>query len=132
MRANESKLIEQLFLDIPIQDLLNNKFAGTTVVEPWKSDYINAIRDGRFGDALWARYHMFGGVHNGLIEGTNMTVLESIEEDAIGYRVGHPDLYAEALLFYATTKASDGHPEVIEMLFRIGHQDAAELHVSEF
>ena len=62
-----------------------------------------------------------------IIEGTNMTVLEMIEEDALGYRVSDPDIYAEALSFYEKTKSSDGHPEVIEILRRIGAQDVSGL-----
>lgn len=51
---------EQLFLDLPVNQVV--KCDGMQPVEPWESLYINAIHDGRFGDAIWARYHIAGEV----------------------------------------------------------------------
>lgn len=67
MSANvpENKLVEQLFPDLSIRDVLNEN-AGMQAVEPWDSMYVDAIRDGRFGDAIWARYHISGNVENGI------------------------------------------------------------------
>lgn len=129
MNTNETKLVEQLFLDFSIQAILQNETNGFLVVEPWASDYVNAIREGRYGDAVWARYHIAGDVDvcNGIIEGTDKTVLEMIEEDALGYKVGDPEVYDEALAFYASTKSADGHPEVIEIIMRIGRKDVEAL-----
>lgn len=57
-----------------------------------------------------------------------MTALDVIEEDAIGYRLGSPDLYAEALSVYAQTRSEDTHAtDVLDMLQRIGREDATEL-----
>lgn len=66
MSANLSELrpVEQLFLDIPIHDILNNN-AELQVVEPWATLYIDAIRGERFGNAVWARYHIIGDVEDG-------------------------------------------------------------------
>lgn len=89
MSANDTELIEQLFLDVSIQYALNNT-GGTPVVKSWATKYVNAIRDGRFGDAIWARYHIEGNVQNDFIGDTNMTVLEMIGEDAEEYRVNAP------------------------------------------
>ncbi|KAJ5389144.1 uncharacterized protein N7496_000212 [Penicillium cataractarum] len=129
MNTSETKLVEQLFLDFSIQHILRNETNRFPIVEPWASDYVNAIREGRYGDAVWARYHIAGdvGVHDGIIEGTDKTVLEMIEEDALGYKVGDPDIYEEALAFYASTKPTDGHPEVIEIIMRIGRKDVRAL-----
>jgi hypothetical protein len=82
--------------------------------------------NGRLGDAVWARYHIAGDVHDGIIEGADKTVLEMIEGYALGYRVGDPDIYAEALSFYANS-TGDGHPEVLEIITRIGNKDVAML-----
>ncbi|RHZ64946.1 uncharacterized protein CDV56_108775 [Aspergillus thermomutatus] len=126
MSLNYTEPVEQLFLDLPLQDVINDT-AGMPVTEPWASEYVDAIRDGRFGDAIWARYHIAGDMQNGIIEGTNITVLESIEEDAVGYRLDAPEAYAEALSLYANTSSADGHTDVIEIITRIGHEDIAEL-----
>lgn len=124
--ADDSPLVEQLFLDLPVQDVLNESH-WLPAVEPWASKYANAISDRRFGDAIWARYHIFGDVTNGIINGTNTTVLARIEEDAIEYRVGEPELYAEALSFYNTTSADDGRTDVLQLLVHIGREDAVDL-----
>ncbi|KAJ6090541.1 hypothetical protein N7486_009356, partial [Penicillium sp. IBT 16267x] len=58
----------------------------------------------------------------------NMTVLDTIEEDACEDRLGDPDLYAEALSFYAQTSSEDTHAtDVLDMLQRVGREDAVEL-----
>ncbi|KAK7414571.1 hypothetical protein QQX98_006599 [Neonectria punicea] len=44
-------------------------------------------------------------------------------EDAIGYKTNDPEWYAKALLFYARTSSTDGHPEVIDIIFQA---DSAE------
>ncbi|PLB55813.1 hypothetical protein P170DRAFT_433293 [Aspergillus steynii IBT 23096] len=96
---NETTLPEQLFLDFSIHKILHNDTNGFPITGPWSTEYVASIRTHRYGDAVWARYHIAGDVDSstGLIEGTNQTVLEMIEEDALGYRAGDPDLYAEAL-----------------------------------
>jgi hypothetical protein len=106
-----------------VQKVLQGDKNGFTIVEPWASEYVSAIRDGKFGDAVWARYHIAGDIHDGIIEGTEKTVLEMIEEDALGYKLGDPEVYAEAVSFYANTSSNDGHPEVIEIIMRIGNTD---------
>jgi hypothetical protein len=129
MSANvpENKLVEQLFLDVSIQDVLG-KDARIQGVEPWASMYVDAIRDGRFGDAIWARYHLFGEVENGIVKGSNnMSVLDVIKEDALGYRVGEPEQYAKALSFYATSSSADGHADVIEMISNLAEEDINQL-----
>ncbi|KAJ5992990.1 hypothetical protein N7451_008714 [Penicillium sp. IBT 35674x] len=123
----ENRLVEPLFLDYPIQAVLN-KCKRYEVVEPWGSLYVNAIREKRFGDAIWARYHICGDVENGLVGGSdNMTVLDVIKEDALGYRVGDPEGYAEALLFYAKSSSADGHADVLELLANLPESDIARV-----
>ena len=128
MSSTETEPVEQLFLDFSVQEVLQKDTRGFPIVEPWAIEYVSAIRECRFGDAAWARYHIDGSVHNGIIGDTNKTVLQMIEEDALGYRVGDPDLYAEALSSaYERTSASDGHRDVIDLLIRIGNQNIKEL-----
>lgn len=120
MGANipETKPVEQLFLDLPIQDVLSNT-AGMPVVEPWASMYVDGIRDGRYGDAVWARYHITGDgdEENGIGAGSgNKTALETIKEDALEYRENDPEEYAKALAFYAKTSSADGHADVVEII----------------
>ncbi|OOQ81612.1 hypothetical protein PEBR_42245 [Penicillium brasilianum] len=113
MNTSSASLVEQLFLDFSVQGVRQNEMNGFPIVEPWATEYVNAIRDGRYGDAVWARYHIAGEVHGGIIDGTNRTVLEMIEEDALGYK--------------ANTNPADGHPDVIEIILRIENQDVDTL-----
>ncbi|BDD62932.1 hypothetical protein MAP00_007885 [Monascus purpureus] len=97
------------------------------VVESWASMYIDAIRDGRFDDAVWVRYHISGDVENGIVKGSsNMTVLNVIEEDALEYRVNEPE-YAKALSFYAKTSSADGHANVIEIISNLTEREIAQM-----
>ncbi|KAF9779934.1 hypothetical protein IL306_001062 [Fusarium sp. DS 682] len=111
--------IEELFLDISIHEVLNQTMV--TYVEPWKTMYIDSIREQRYGDAIWARYCIEGGVENGIIIGQgpnpNITVLDQIKEDAIEAKMNEPGLYAEALQLYVKTSSTDGHSEVIKVIF---------------
>jgi hypothetical protein len=119
-------LVEHLFLDVSLHDVITKRWP---VVEPWATMYVEAVREQRYGDAVWARYHMEGGVENGIIyspPNPNITVLESIKEDAIGYKISDPEWYAKALLFYARTSSSDGHPEVIDIIFQADSAEPGE------
>ncbi|KAI8710767.1 hypothetical protein NCS52_01536500 [Fusarium sp. LHS14.1] len=121
--TGESVAIEPLFLEFSIQEVLNNN-SWIPVVEPWASQYVSAVRDGRYGDAVWARYHIAGDVHNGIVGGTtNMTVLQSIEEDALEYKMNDPEGYAEAQAFYARINDHDGHKEVIQIILHPSSED---------
>jgi hypothetical protein len=123
---SETKPVEQLFLDLPIQQVLNPN-PGTNFIEPWKSMYVDAIRDARFGDAVWARYHIYGDVENGINSGSNnMTVLDVIKDDALSYRVKEPEESFKALLFYANTSGADGHADVIEVITNLDEREIAE------
>ncbi|KAJ5626725.1 hypothetical protein N7528_004152 [Penicillium herquei] len=90
--------------------------------------YVDALCDRRFGDAIWARYHMFGDVVNGIKcnGGNNNTVLEEIIEDALGYRVADTEEYFKAMSLYETTSPSDGHLDVLDMLRNLDEKDIAE------
>ncbi|KAK2667010.1 hypothetical protein RAB80_017431 [Fusarium oxysporum f. sp. vasinfectum] len=125
--ASEVEAIESLFLEFSIQEVLTNT-SWIPVVEPWASQYVSAVRDGRYGDAVWARYHIAGDVHDGIVGGTtNMTVLQSIEEDALGYKLNDPEDYAKAQKFYAQTSDHDGHKDIIQTLSHIYNQDISQL-----
>ncbi|KAF5245233.1 hypothetical protein FAUST_1888 [Fusarium austroamericanum] len=113
--ADDTEPNEPLFLDIPISDITNTA-EDLKLVEPWTSRYVAAIHEKRFGDALWARYHIFGDVINGTIEETNLTVLDRIEEDAMEYKVNEPELFSHALSFYANTSSNDTHTEILDLL----------------
>ncbi|KAH6990152.1 hypothetical protein EDB80DRAFT_781910 [Ilyonectria destructans] len=123
MNASSTKLVEQLFLDYSLHDVINTR---CPTGDPWATMYVDAVREERFGDAVWARYHMDVQIEDGIIKGSpNLTVMESIKEDAIGYKVNAPKQYAEALLFYAKASSADGHPDVIEIIFQADSEDAA-------
>lgn len=118
----DDKVVEQLFLDIPINHALR-RLPG--LVEAWVSKYVGAIRDRRFGDAIWARYHTFGNTGGEEIDSDD-AVLEEIKEDALGYRVADTEEYFKALSFYATTSASDRHRDVLEMLANLDQGEIAD------
>jgi hypothetical protein len=101
-RNATSRLPEQLFLDLRVQDVLDNT-AGIDPVEPWATRYIEALRDGRYGDAIWARYHIAGDVEESLIDdGTgNLTVPQAMEDDARNYKVNDGAMYADALSLHS-------------------------------
>ncbi|KAJ5108015.1 hypothetical protein N7456_004690 [Penicillium angulare] len=129
MGANisEDKPVEQLFLDFSIQDVLT-KPRGFRPVEPWASMYISAIREERFGDAIWARYHIYGDVENEIVPGSdNKTVLEVIKEDALEYKINDPEEYCKALKLYARSSSSDGHLGIIEMIRDLEEKDIVEM-----
>ncbi|KAJ5949990.1 hypothetical protein N7454_001574 [Penicillium verhagenii] len=112
----ENRPVEQLFLDYSIQDVLEKR-GGLQPAEPWASIYLDAIRNGRFGDAIWARYHLHGDVENGIVGGSNnMTVLELIKEDALSYWESEPEEYLKALDLYSNTSMADGHTNVLEVI----------------
>ncbi|KAJ4138756.1 hypothetical protein NW768_002628 [Fusarium equiseti] len=121
------KMVEQLFLDLPIDQVLRRE--GIQPIEPWATNYVNAIKDTRYGDAIWARYHMFGEVSNGMIEG--LTVIESITQDAMGYKKHAPEQYAEAVSFYKGNSSADGHTDVIEVIMRVDVEDLTGKYIPE-
>ncbi|KAJ5786402.1 uncharacterized protein N7503_011614 [Penicillium pulvis] len=124
----ESSLPEQLFLDFRVSDVLD-KTIRLPRVEPWASQYCTAISEKRYGDAIYARYHMDGqskdGVHIDLCgcgkgKPHKTLVFDIIMEDARDYAQGSPDLYRDALLFYSTTSPNDNRRDIIQELFKIG------------
>lgn len=121
-------VVEQLFLDLT-PDLVYLHGAGIQVIEPWATQYVDAIKDARYGDAIWARYHMFGEVSNGMIEG--LTVIESITQDAMGYKENAPAQYAEAVDFYKGNSSVDGHTDVIEIIMSVDVEDLTGKYIPE-
>ncbi|WXC63375.1 hypothetical protein SNK03_009197 [Fusarium graminearum] len=110
MSVQHQGLVEQLFLDLPVDDIVR-RVDGLQLVEPWANQYVDAINTTRYGDAIWARYHIFGDVVDGKIEGK--TVLESITKHAMGYKMYSEEQFIEAVSFYKGTSKADGHPEVM-------------------
>ncbi|KAH6990151.1 hypothetical protein EDB80DRAFT_729579 [Ilyonectria destructans] len=125
VHAKYMKAVEQLFLDIPLYNILYNT-STLPLVEPWASTYVDAIRNQNYGTAVWARYHIEGQVENGIMKGENITVLDSIKEDAVGYKVNAPEQYDEALLFYANASSADKHADVINTISNITLEDVAD------
>ena len=115
--------VEPIFLEFSIDEVINNS-SWMPLFEPWTTQYIDAIQDGRYGDAVWARYHIGGDVRNGMIEDlcNNITVMQSIEEDAVECYDSDPEFYDEVKSFYAQTSSQDGHKDVIEVIMKLGSQ----------
>lgn len=124
--TNEKDLVEQLFLDISIYSVVNS-VDGIPTIEPWASQYVAALQERRFGDAIWARYHMMGEVENGIVGDTNLTVPQSIEEDAVGYKTYAPEQFAQALSIYANTSSEDTKPDILELILNVKALDSTGL-----
>lgn len=120
---------EQHFLDLTIEEVLTNAVGYPKLEEPWASMYVDALREGRFGDAVWARYHMMVETVDDVIVGDgvnpSITVLESIREDAAGYSKDAV-LYAEAVAFYSNTSENDGHKDIVDLIISYGKGGEAE------
>lgn len=115
---------EDLFLDLAISDVLNHT-SGTKAVEPWASLYITAVSEGRYGDAIFARYNMDGLAINGVYEDTNRTVHEEIQYDALNYHQGYPEIYAKSLSFFSSNySTADSKPEIIEAIKQVPNSGA--------
>ncbi|KAJ5914308.1 hypothetical protein N7504_003191 [Penicillium tannophilum] len=128
MGANisETEPVEQLFLEFPIQDILTNRHGMAD--DPWAWKYVDAIRDGRLGDAIWARYHIGGDIEDDIPDASSkMTVLDVIKEDALGYRASEPEEYSKALLIYAKTSSTDGRPDIIDLIRDLDERDVAQM-----
>ncbi|KAL5598227.1 hypothetical protein FOBRF1_012020 [Fusarium oxysporum] len=93
--TNSSRLPEQLFLDIPTNDVLQNT-SMLPLVESWSSKYVEAIQSKRYD--------------------TNDTILDIIKEDAAGYKANAPVQYTEAVAFYANTSSDDNHSDLIKAI----------------
>ncbi|KAL4874311.1 hypothetical protein BJY04DRAFT_204096 [Aspergillus karnatakaensis] len=124
LTISPTSLPEQLFLDLSNQEVHDSR---SQFKEPWKIMYVDAIHDRRLGDAVWARYHIYG--EQEYCPGDpaiNRTVQEQIKEDALGYRVNAPGEYFQALLFYAATSAADGHADVLGIIANLSEEEIAE------
>jgi hypothetical protein len=64
LNVSSTKLVEQLFLDFSLPAVHQHDTNGFLIVEPWASEYLSGIRDRRYGDAVWDRYHIAGDVDN--------------------------------------------------------------------
>ncbi|KAJ3502443.1 hypothetical protein NM208_g16727 [Fusarium decemcellulare] len=102
---NGTELVEQLLLDYSVYDVVNDAI-GMPVIEPWAIEYVSALQEKRYGDA---------------------TVLESITEDAMGYKANAPEQYAEAVSFYANSSSKDIHTDVLNVISRVSRQDVSAL-----
>ncbi|EWG51919.1 hypothetical protein FVEG_10770 [Fusarium verticillioides 7600] len=107
-----------LFLDLSISEAQSKRHEWG-LVEPWTSDYISALEDSRYGDAIWARYQMFGDTSNGtFLEYPQWTVREAIEEDAIAYRVRERDVWKHAMAFYANS-SQNTQSDILDLIFDV-------------
>lgn len=120
---------EELFLDLIVAEVANGT-SGIRTVEPWTTMYCNAVAEGRYGDAIYARYNIDGRSSNGTFHDTNRTIIEEIEVDAISYHSGYPDTYAAALSFYSSNSVDDYHPEIIETIRQVSNGTLARRDIT--
>lgn len=123
----DTDIAESLFLDISVDRVVRRDRLGN-LDESFAQQYIDAVRDGRLGDAIWARYQMFQGFTDGICEGR--TVMELIEEDAVAYKRNEPEAFSDAVSFYrARMNSADGHVDIIDIIFRVDQQDISGRYV---
>ncbi|KAJ5108679.1 hypothetical protein N7456_005354 [Penicillium angulare] len=125
----QSSLPEQLFLDLRVAEVIN-RTTRIRMVEPWASRYCIAISETRYGDAIYARYHIDGKAKNGIctdlratgdtFESYEINVYDMIMEDAREAAEGCPEIFRDALLFYSRSSPNDNRRDIIEGLFKIG------------
>ncbi|KAJ5998613.1 hypothetical protein N7451_006423 [Penicillium sp. IBT 35674x] len=123
---SEEKPPEPLFLEFRISDVLDSN-KRTPRAEPWISRYCTAISEKRYGDAIFARYHMDGRAKDGIYTDTRddscetyqISVFDLIMKDAREFARDCPDLYQKALKLYSTTSPNDAHLDIIERLNQI-------------
>lgn len=113
---------DELFLDLDVDQVANGT-AGSWIRAPWGESYVSAVRESRYGDAVWARYHMDGRAEGNIIEAENTTVTEELLDDAMGYRVSNPNLYKLVATRYNTTSLNDGHRELIDIIVGVLGKD---------
>ncbi|GAD95388.1 hypothetical protein FG04489.1 [Paecilomyces variotii No. 5] len=123
MGTEGKRVPEPLFLEYSTEEVLEgNNGRGIPFVQPWGSEYVNAIHGRRYGDAIWARYHIRGSSDD------DEAVRKEIEVDARECRENDPYGYADAILLYSDNSSADGHLDLIEMILRIAKEDASEHH----
>ncbi|PYH77617.1 hypothetical protein BO82DRAFT_358122 [Aspergillus uvarum CBS 121591] len=121
---------DDLFLELDVNQVADGT-AGSWIRAPWGESYVSAIQEGRYGDAVWARYHMDGRAEGGIIAEDNSTVTEELLEDARGYRLATPELFAQVAARYNATSAADEHPELVELIGSVLTEDLATLAARE-
>ncbi len=111
---------EQLFLDYSVADVQSDDRSGKGgmgTVEPWATQYCDAINERRYGDAIWTRYDITSKTQTLDMTGwRTLDPLKEILEDAVDYCKHHPDLYEDALQFYLHNSESDTRPDIIAAL----------------
>ncbi|PYH77616.1 hypothetical protein BO82DRAFT_358121 [Aspergillus uvarum CBS 121591] len=130
---------EPLFLDHSIASVRDSSIRMPRV-EPWATEYCTAIEEHRYGDAIWARYHMDGRATNegytntrmkddGTIEHDHVAVYDLIMEDARDYARESPEPFRQALAMYSHTDSMDNRKDILDGLMKIGAgSGAAALH----
>ncbi|GLA06254.1 hypothetical protein AnigIFM60653_006780 [Aspergillus niger] len=101
------------------------------LVEPWASRYCTTISGERYGDAIWARYHIdgraTGGIYSDLrdngdgpFELHETSVYDLVMEDARDRELaeGNPEHYSVTLRFYRDSSPNGGRRDIIEGPFR--------------
>ncbi|KAM0544210.1 hypothetical protein ACHAPJ_011961, partial [Fusarium lateritium] len=120
------------FLDISIHDVLIQRLP---FVKPWATMYVNLIREQRYGDAIWARYLIFRGMEGGIIteewSNPDITVLDNLRENTIKAKTNEPGFYVRALEFYAKTNSTDGHAELIKIIFETDSVEPVDREAEE-
>ncbi|KAG5752339.1 hypothetical protein H9Q69_013765 [Fusarium xylarioides] len=120
-----------LFLDLSISEAQSKRHEWG-LVEPWISDYISALEDNRYGDAIWARYQMFGGTANGThLEYPQWTVRDAIEEDAIGYRLRERHIWKHAMAFYANS-SKNTQSDILDLMFDVNRRSYYGLYRDQY
>ncbi|GAQ35621.1 hypothetical protein AtubIFM56815_002842 [Aspergillus tubingensis] len=117
---------DELFLDLDVDQVANGT-AGSWIQAPWGESYVSAVRESRYGDAVWARYHMDGRAVGNIIEADNTTVTKELLDDATGYRLGNTELYNQVATRYNTTSSNDGHRELVDIIIGVLGEDLKAL-----
>jgi hypothetical protein len=118
-RETMEGIIEPLFLDISAAEL--------GPLTPHEISYIQAITARKFGEAIYHRYHFDSRAVDGFIPSENITVLEDITNDAVGYAGDDAQQFYETCRILQTTSELDGMKYVIDAICSVQPPDRVDM-----
>lgn len=125
-------IVEPLFLDICAAELADHTVSWPFrnppgPLTPHELSYIQAITDRRFGEAIYHRYHFDSRAVDGFLPCENITVLEDISNDAVGYAGDDAQQFNKTLRILQTTSELDTMKYTIDAISLVQPPDRVDL-----
>jgi hypothetical protein len=132
-RETMEGIIEPLFLDISAAELATHHTVPLPFrnppgpLTPHEISYIQAITARKFGEAIYHRYHFDSRAVDGFIPSENITVLEDITNDAVGYAGDDAQQFYETCRIPQTTSELDGMKYVVDAICSVQPPDRVDM-----